>query len=97
MPNGPNTYTMLGEIHRQRNYATINENPSADSEFDPAFDAVRIHSSVDGDLVFENGEGEEQTLSQAVLATGEFFPVEIAKIVGSSTTQTLANVVLFRA
>lgn len=94
---GQKGYTQLGELYRQRNYSTINENPAADTPFDPPYDAVRIHSSVDGDLVFENEDGEEQTLSQAVLSTGEFFPVEVAKIVSGSTTQTLANVVLFRA
>lgn len=95
--SGPNTTNPLAELHRQRAYSRTNNGPSADQEFDPPYDAMRIHGSVDGDFVFENADGDEQTLPQAMLTSGETFPVEVANIPSGSNGQTLSAVILLGA
>lgn len=96
MATDPETDHPLQELQEQRSYAELNEGPSADSAFTPAYDAIRI-DSVDGDVQFKNRAGDTQTLSQAFISANETIPLEIAEIVSGGTTQTLANVLLLRA
>lgn len=82
-------------IADQASYDGINENPSADTDFDPAYNGFRL-ANVDGDLEIETGDGNTKTISQKFLAPDEVFPITVAKISSTNTTQTLSDVLLVR-
>jgi len=96
-PNTANSANLrnMGEPPSPESYDEWVEDPPTDIAFTPEYNAIRI-APVDGDVEVVDGLGTTRTLSQRFLEENEIFPLTIAEIKSSGTTQTVANIMLLR-